>query len=454
MSDENYPKKRPPPAKRRTNNENKIYQQPVKINNFENWQNKQNKDNELYLQKENNKQNVRPNSRQNILIKNNNKNCIRQRASSTRNKPDNKLNVKDHNIINTENKKLHTRGLLNIASNCYMNATLQCFCHIEKLIKFFNSEQTKILAKDYKITGHDKFFIVFKEIFDNLWNSNDNSPFSPEKFKKKLGEMNPIFKGATPNDAKDLLTLILLTLHEELNAPIDNNINIIQNVTPEMQCNKQLMFENFKNDYIKNNSIIFKLFYGIICSQLFCTICKNISYSFQSFNFIIFPLEKIRNMKLSNEINCIDIVTLDDCFKYQQFPSELMEGYCNHCQKDTYIQICENYYILPNIIVIILNRGKGLQYDINFSVSENLNLGQYVENLKNESFYELIGLVTHYGTSSASGHFIARCKSPYDHSWYKYNDQFVEKLGFFSDVEFNTGHPYILFYQKIELSIE
>ena len=82
---------------------------------------------------------------------------------------------------------------------------------------------------------------------------------------------------------------------------------------------------------------------------------------------------------------------------------------------------------------------------MNFFVSENLNLGQYVDYLKNESFYELIGLVTHYGTSSASDHFVARCKSPYDNFWYKYNDQFVEKLEFFSYEEFNTMHPYILF---------
>ena len=45
-------------------------------------------------------------------------------------------------------------------------------------------------------------------------------------------------------------------------------------------------------------------------------------------------------MKLNNEINYYDIITLDDCFKYQQFPSSFMEGYCNHCQNNTNIQIC------------------------------------------------------------------------------------------------------------------
>ena len=28
-------------------------------------------------------------------------------------------------------------GLRNIGATCYMNATLQCFCHIEKFVNFF-----------------------------------------------------------------------------------------------------------------------------------------------------------------------------------------------------------------------------------------------------------------------------------------------------------------------------
>jgi ubiquitin C-terminal hydrolase len=37
--------------------------------------------------------------------------------------------------------------------------------------------------------------------------------------------MNELFRGPIPNDAKDLLTFILMQLHEELNKP-KNNIYI------------------------------------------------------------------------------------------------------------------------------------------------------------------------------------------------------------------------------------
>ena len=62
--------------------------------------------------------------------------------------------------------------------------------------------------------------------------------------------------------------------------------------------------------------------------------------------------------------------------------------------------------------------------------------------------YELIGLVTHYGESSASGHFVARCK--FNEEWYLYNDSIVQKIGYFNKDEFYKGNPYILFYKKFK----
>ncbi len=37
--------------------------------------------------------------------------------------------------------------------------------------------------------------------------------------------MNPLFQGSYPNDIKDLLTFILMQLHEELNNTKNDNTN-------------------------------------------------------------------------------------------------------------------------------------------------------------------------------------------------------------------------------------
>ena len=63
--------------------------------------------------------------------------------------------------------------------------------------------------------------------------------------------------------------------------------------------------------------------------------------------------------------------------------------------------------------------------------------------------YDLVGVVTHMGDSSASGHFIAYCKSPIDHYWYGYNDDLVFPVKDFVNEVINYAMPYILFYQKI-----
>ena len=89
-----------------------------------------------------------------------------------------------------------------------------------------------------------------------------------------------------------------------------------------------------------------------------------------------------------------------------------------------------------------------MKYKVRIDFDENLDLKNYVEFLKESSFYELIGVVTHYGESGASGHFMARCKSPIDNYWYLYNDSIVEKIGFFTKENFLMGNPYIFFYKK------
>jgi len=90
---------------------------------------------------------------------------------------------------------------------------------------------------------------------------------------------------------------------------------------------------------------------------------------------------------------------------------------------------------------------------VKIDFEENLNLKDYVEYFKEDSFYELIGVVTHYGESGSNGHFMARCKNPIDSfNWYLYNDAIIQKIVFFSKENFFRGNPYILFYKKIKFA--
>jgi ubiquitin C-terminal hydrolase len=354
----------------------------------------------------------------------------------------------------TYNQSNHLRGLVNIASTCYMNSTIQCFAHIKELFVYFQKE--KIIKLMDIPNSNQKLFHVFARLINCLWHPYDTTPVYPYMFKEKLGLLNPLFQGALPNDAKDLLTFILMQLHDELNNPINNNNNnqsqnIIANIN--IQTDKKAMLKQFL-PYFKNNyrSIISELFYGLTYNETQCLFCKTKLYNYQTFNFLIFPLSQVLNYKMQQvnfQNNFNNTVTLEDCFKYNQTITPLNDYYCNSCKQTTKGAYSNFISVLPNIIIIILNRGVGLQYKVKIDFDENLVLGNYVEFFNNDAFYGLIGLVTHYGESGASGHFMARCKSPIDGNWYLYNDAIVQKIGFFKKEEFLQGNPYILFYKKI-----
>ena len=375
----------------------------------------------------------------NINFNNNNNN--------TQNNPNN--NFQDEQ---TFKQSEHLRGLVNIASTCYMNSTLQCFAHIEELFNYF--QKPKILSLLDAPGSDQKLFPVFAKLINLMWYPYDSSPIYPYIFKEKLGQLNPLFQGALPNDAKDLLTFMLMQLHDELNNPKNTNNNNNQNMllNINMQQDKQAMLNNFI-PFFKNNyrSIISGLFYGLTLNVTQCNACKVNLYNYQTFNFLIFPLSQVLNNKMQSvnfQNNFNNTVNLYDCFQYNQIYTPLNEYYCNRCQQNTSAVYANFISASPNILIIILNRGIGLQYKVKIDFEENLDLKNYVEYYKDKAFYELIGVVTHYGESGASGHFMARCRSPIDNYWYLYNDAIVSKIGFFTKENFLQGNPYILFYKK------
>ena len=94
-----------------------------------------------------------------------------------------------------------------------------------------------------------------------------------------------------------------------------------------------------------------------------------------------------------------------------------------------------------------MNRGRGKEFNVDIVFEEYLNLKNYAYNKNNSNFYELIGVISHYGTSDMAGHFIAFCKNSNNNKWYKFNDGFVDESSF-SEAKDN-GMPYVLFYTVV-----
>ena len=376
-------------------------------------------------------------------------------------------------------------GLDNIGATCYMNATLQCLCNIKKFVDYFKYKPHLIEIVKNDI-GKKQLCSSFKLLIEKLWPDNyntsnrthinvksrsfayqsfnsyetktigNNKSFPPEDFKRKISKMNPLFEGIAANDAKDLVQFLLMTLHDELNRAQGNNNN---NVINKDQRNKQLMFQIFANDFMMTNkSIISGLFYGVNYSITQCGFCNTQSFNYQTYFFLIFPLEEVRIFKSQNNMNfnynCFNNneVNIYDCFYYDQKITYMTGSnimYCNYCQHTCNSSMRTFLSTGPEILIIILNRGKGIQYKVKINFLEVINLENFIEMKQTGCNYRLIGVITHLGESGMGGHFIAYCKNPISNEWNKYNDSIVSQVENFQKEVIDFAMPYLLFYQKI-----
>ena len=338
-------------------------------------------------------------------------------------------------------KSPSAKGLENVGATCYMNATLQCLAHIENLTKFLLDKYNDISTNKNKY----QLTYAYTGVLKNIWQNRNIDYYTPTYFKDTISEMNSLFAGVQANDSKDLVLFLMETMHNELNKPIKNKNQGMQ-LFPN-QYNYDITFYLFSEYFIQNyRSVISHLFYGMYNSMMKCFNCNVITHNVQCFNILIFPLEEVRKYKKRTQ----NVVDIKECFEFYQ-KNEYMTGenqiYCNHCNT---MSDCCNFtklIICPNVLVINLNRGKGLEYDVMLNFGEYLNIRGFVYYRdQSPTNYELIGIVTHFGPSSMGGHFIAFCKSFVDHQWYKYNDAIVSPSSF-SEAN-STGVPYILFYSS------
>ena len=327
-----------------------------------------------------------------------------------------------------------------------MNATLQCLSNVRSLREYFlddNKYYQDVSGRNAELTKS------FAEVLRKLWSQTSETYYAPKEFKEIISKMNPLFKGIQANDSKDLVLFLYENIHRELNNPSENPIDVnLDNIRNELKLFR-------KNYYPQNYSIISKIFYYEQTSIMQCKRCNFMTYNYNIMNMIIFPLEKVRLYMVKKKPGGFTNITLNDCFEQNEQP-EMLEGsnqiYCNNCHFSSDAISCNKFNTCPEVLTIILNRGKGLEFEVEFSFPLSISIDKYVTEKSFSTNYELIGVLTHHGPSGMAGHFVAYCKSPKNGEWFFYNDATVthcDKENVEKEMVSN-GVPYILFYQRTQ----
>ena len=391
-------------------------------------------------------------------------------------------------MLRPVNEYTKPKGLENIGATCYMNSVLQCFYHVKVL--------TNELLK-YETLQNMNMTNAYKDAISQL-SSNSPYPAKPLFFKNVISN-NPLFRGIQANDSKDLILYFLENIENELtlknficNEP--KYYNRIKNLRPYNNINLMNIINVFQNVH---KSIISDLFYGFMSQVIECNNCHEKLINYQIFNLIIFPIEAVYEFKnqisnsRSNYTSNDDYgsynfskpsfyngyndfsqksrykttiydkniynrsgtktVTIYDCFDHEINETDF-EGenqiFCNRCRKMTDGKCKNKIFSSPHILILVLNRGKGNQFNCDVKFDEKINISNYVEKNNCPVNYNLIGVISHLGESSMSGHFIADCKH-FDGKWYSFSDSSVIGPSYSYSLK---GTPYILFYQNNEIS--
>lgn len=411
-------------------------------------------------------------------------------------------------LTNRFKQKLQNVGLKNVGATCYMNATVQCFAHIKELVsgilaKFSRDDnmwtpkettnetswgENALSAEFFKAARY-----LWNDVKDEYYRTSDGeailnvdprklegescTKYAPEEFRERIRQ-HALFENDQANDAKDLVNYMIMQMHEELNnpKPVDESPS---NPSDINLSKEQKVKKNFDREYAKQfRSIVSDLFYAKMETKTRCSNCKDTQYNYQAYYFLVFPLEEVRKYALNDlqmqqfanwwspnpgfqnqylRLNGFNgarpMVTLEECFNYNGKADEFTGSnqiYCNNCQCMSNAVYWTELETCPEILIILLNRGTGIQFKVQLYFPEILDLSRYVhyqnEDKNYSTQYQLVGTVTHMGESGASGHFVANCLCE-DGKWRLYNDDVVSEVKYADVVRY--AMPYILFYKKI-----
>ena len=330
------------------------------------------------------------------------------------------------NLIKTEYSNKY-------AKNTSIDAIIRCL----SCFNDFNSNFTQIeQIQDKPITS--AYIQCLQTISDpeiTAWSNSINN------FRQILASQNPKLEGTKEIDPRTVFAFLIGQLHKELNKHESeqdkSNKYLIISGEEDAKTSKIEMMLKFINEMnLKFNSLISNNFMGYMKLTNFCSDCQLKTYSFNSFFFITFNLEKI--LKTNN----INIFNIEDNFQAQNQNQNIQSLYCSKCLNKTNHSCYKQFYSFPDILVISIQRGITYNCKTPVNVKVMLDLTDYAESFCKKKF-NLIGLI---GRSFNNGNEAFFSVVKFGDSWFNCEGTNINEVNNPSDSN-SRGDILMLFYE-------
>ena len=196
-------------------------------------------------------------------------------------------------------KNYNLVGFINLGNTCFINATLQCLFNTYDLATYFLQNKYK---KEINIKNAQGYNGQIAEAFANLLKkvkTSNATKINPIDFLKTFFSNNKSLNLRHQQDAQEFLSILLDSLHEDLNRITDKPYILL-----EEQKDKESDSEashRFWDLYKKReDSIIVDLFHGQFKSKITCTSCGNSSITYEPFIFLGLPIPQQYNQEIIN----------------------------------------------------------------------------------------------------------------------------------------------------------
>jgi ubiquitin C-terminal hydrolase len=272
-------------------------------------------------------------------------------------------------------------------------------------------------------------------------------------FRHKIVEENNFLNSNKEINPGLIFSFIVNKIHGELNRVEKNEEEYkIKKKISNIDLTKKPMKEEkvlreYINLYNSNfNSIISKYFLGHMETIRICSKCNIETFLFTYYFFLDFdlnlPLLKKREKK---EIDLIEL------FKIQNEISLDLKGLkkimCVNCDKELEHKESNLFYIFPNQLVILFDRGNEYENTIKINYPEILDLSSIPRGKKfSPKLFQLVGIIKRCDIGNKE-HYISLILN--SKNWYLYDNEKSEKIKSLS--EHKDGKIVMLFYESAKM---